>query len=80
MPIMGDCPYEGCDHHEWRELPDAALPVMSRETCDGCDRIVWVRYSRVDPEVWTEEGFLNNFDVDAATKSIKRKPDASENA
>ena len=73
MPIMGDCPYEGCDHHEWRELPDMSLPVVASEECEGCGRKVWVWYSRVDPKVWTDEGFRQEWDVDDATKRITRK-------
>ena len=56
MPMMGECPYDDCGEIQWRELPDVPLPAMGNDTCEGCGRVCWVRYSRVDPKVWTVDG------------------------
>lgn len=76
MTIMGDCPYEDCDEHQWRSEPDVPLPVIGWDNCEGCGRKVWVWYSRVDPKVWTDEGFRQEWNVDEATKQVTRKADA----
>ena len=70
MSMMGNCPYDDCQHFEWRLLPDRDLPIFSKELCRGCGRTVWVYYSRVDPKVYTETDFDQEFDADEATKHI----------
>ena len=70
---MGECPYEGCDDHRIRILPDRPLPLFSKEECPGCKRTIWVYYSRVDPKVYTEADFAKEFDVDESTKNITHK-------
>ena len=80
MSIIGECPHDDCRHTEWRLLPenyeqpiDRPLPLFSKETCDGCKRTLWVYYSRIDPKVYTEEGFNEKFEVNEETKSIKER-------
>lgn len=61
--IIGECPYDECQHSEMRIVPDKPLPIFSKEECRGCGRTVWVYYSRVDPAVYTEEGFNEEWDL-----------------
>lgn len=70
---MGECPYEDCDDFQMRILPDKPLPLFSKEECPGCKRTIWVRYSRVDPEAYTEGDFNKAFEVDEATKQIRER-------
>lgn len=71
--ITGECPYDDCDDFQMRLLPDKPLPLFSKEVCPGCKRTIWVLYSRIDPEVYTEEGFRKAFEVNEETKSIKQR-------
>ncbi len=70
---MGECPYEDCDDFQMRALPDRQLPVMSKETCPGCGRTVWALYSRVDPQIFTEQEFAELYDVNEATKNVTER-------
>jgi len=62
--ILGSCPY--CDHSFYHGLPDGT-PCFAQNTCEGCGKTFWTRYSRVDPESWTEEGFAEEFYIDKET-------------
>jgi hypothetical protein len=73
--ITGDCPYDDCDDFRMRLLPDVPLPKFSKEQCPACKRTIWVLYSRIDPEVYTESDFDRAWVVDEATKNIKRRED-----
>jgi hypothetical protein len=69
--ILGSCPYDGCDEPLMIALPDAPLPVFAQHECEGCHRMIWTKFSRVDPCSWTEEGFAEDFEVDERTMQIK---------
>jgi hypothetical protein len=56
-----------------RILPDAGLPIFSKEVCPGCKRTIWVYYSRLDPNIYTEDGFAEEWEIDEKTKSIKQR-------
>lgn len=44
--IIGECPHDGCNHTAMRLLPtDVPLPAYSKENCEGCGQIVWVKYN-----------------------------------
>lgn len=49
------------------------MPVFSKEKCPGCGRVIWVKYSRVDPEAFTEAGLAERYDIDEATKNATEK-------
>ena len=72
MSIIGECPHEDCRHTAWRILPEET-PVFAKETCEGCKRTLWVWYSRLDPRVYTEDGFNADFYVDEETQAIRQK-------
>ncbi len=69
--MTGECPH--CEQVVMRSLPDAPLPAMSHESCPECGGEVWVYYSRVDPAVYTPEGFAEHFTVNHETKEVTRK-------
>ena len=75
--MFGGCPYEDCEHTACRYLPDLPLPQFSQETCDGCGRTVWVLYSRVDPMVYTKEGFEAEFEHDPVKKTIRKREECT---
>jgi len=68
---IGSCPHDDCDDQRMRILPDKKLPLLSRETCPGCGRTIWVYYSRVDPKAYTQEQFEQEFVYDEVTKSVR---------
>ncbi len=55
-------------------LPDGRLPQMMKEECPECGEIVWHKLARLDPQSWTEEDFLKEYDVDEETKATTKKP------
>lgn len=68
MPIMGGCPY--CNGSmAWVEPPPQA-PSWMKEVCDDCGKTVWRWLTRVNPQAWTEEDFLEIYTVDEANKRI----------
>lgn len=72
MTIIGDCPYEDCDYTEIRSIPESLrLPIFRKEECRGCGKVVWVKYSRIDPTAWTEAEFLQDHIVDEEKKEIR---------
>ena len=70
---LGSCPYEGCTGVFLTELPDRPLPAFVRDVCEECHRVVWRKFSRVDPQAWTEEDFFAKFTIDEAAKLIVPK-------
>lgn len=54
-------------------LPPGPLPRFARDVCDSCGARLWHRFSRVNPETWTEEQFLVAFEVDDGAKTIKSR-------
>lgn len=66
--------YPCCDDSLALGIPDGAkLPMYFREACPHCGAAVWHRLSHVDPESWTEPDFLEEHEIDEATKMIRRK-------
>lgn len=63
--------YPCCDAPLMIVLPGCRLPVISSELCPGCGAKVWHKFSRIDPESWTDEAFLKEWKVDEETKQIK---------
>jgi hypothetical protein len=70
MTNMGDCPYDDCDGFLMLAVPERT-PAYARVECPTCRRPVWYRFSRIDPEAWTEADFLATHEVDAATKTVR---------
>ena len=54
------------------QLPDNC-PKVERETCPHCGAVVWHYLARLNPQSWTEAEFMEEWEVDQATKSVKRK-------
>jgi antitoxin component HigA of HigAB toxin-antitoxin module len=69
--IIGDCPY--CNASMSNPVADLPLPRWEKLTAECCRKTVWLFHSRVNPKAYTEEGFAKDFDIDEATKSIKRR-------
>lgn len=67
---MGDCPYPDCDGTVWEALPEGRLPVFAEHTCETCKRVVWTKFSRIDPMSWTKDDFFKEFRVDLETKTV----------
>jgi len=68
--IFGECPYEDCDgSHAIPLASDAELPAFSKETCETCGRIFWLKHSRIDPVAYTEDAVL----VNEETRSVEIK-------
>lgn len=74
--IFGTCPYEDCDGSLW--LPAEPEGVKyERHECETCHRVIWTRYSRLDPWSMTEAEFLAAYEVDEATRTIQPKSGAA---
>ncbi len=69
--IIGE--YPCCDGSLCLSLPNVELPKFEKEICPHCGQIVWHEYSRIDPQTWTEAGFLLGYVVDENSKKITRK-------
>lgn len=41
--------------------------------CEKCGRVIWIYHSRIEPVAYTEESFVEKYDLDEETKSIKDK-------
>lgn len=78
--IIGSCPYDDCNEPLMLGLPDMQLPAFSRHECDGCHRLIWTKFSRVDPQSWTEDGFLEEYEIDEETRQLKPRASASADA
>lgn len=46
-------------------------PCWERIVCDGCGAALWLRHSRIDPEMLTEDEFLKHYEV--CGRTIKRR-------
>lgn len=69
---IGECPYDDCTQTLTLEVPERT-PVYERLQCPGCNREIWYRLSRVNPEAWTAEKFESEFVVDPVKRSISRR-------
>ena len=47
-------------------------PAFAKETCPNCGATVWHRFSRIDPESYTEATFALKFIVDESNHTITR--------
>lgn len=79
MPIIGECPYCNKGHmialpDEFESLIEIQLPIFQRTISDCCNKSIWIKYSRVNPEVLTEEKFLTKYNVNKETKEVFEKP------
>ncbi len=69
--IIGE--YPCCDQPLTLVLPDRQLPCFQKEACPHCGKTVWHRLSRLDPESYTEEAFLEKYHLDENNKTITVK-------
>lgn len=67
---LGGCPYAGCDGFFSTVLPERT-PVYYQTVCDLCQRVVWLKLSRVDPEAYTEDSFVQKYLVNKETHTIE---------
>lgn len=74
--IIGDCPYEGCVGRVWLPICDKP-PAFERHLCDECGGAIWTYHSRLDPWSMTETDFLNAYEVNRDTKTVReRQPES----
>lgn len=67
--IFGE--YPCCGGALTLSLPEGAdLPAIAPEDCPHCSAKVWHKFSRWDPESWTDEEFRKAYDVNEADKSV----------
>lgn len=68
---FGECPYKDCDGAlEWLSVPEQA-PVFYKDFCQKCQRVVWRKLSRIEPEALTTAQFQRQYVVDELTKQVK---------
>lgn len=66
--IIGGCPY--CNSSmRWVGVPDSA-PIWMKDTCEDCEKVVWRWLTRINPQAWKEEDFLEIYAVDEEKKNI----------
>jgi len=67
---LGDCPY--CDDFlGLLSIPDEGkLPIYSQINCPSCERLIWYKFSRIDPMAWTIEDFEKEFKIDYDNRKI----------
>ena len=70
--IFGNCPYDDCDAFMSNSMCDEP-PKFQKLTCEACGRVVWLYHSRIEPVAYTEEGFLEEYEVDEKTKILKKR-------
>lgn len=66
--ILGS--YPCCDGDLAFALPEGDLPKYGKEACPHCGATVWHRFSRLDPESFTEEQFLERYRVDEGAGTV----------
>jgi len=71
--IFGDCP--NCDGPVCNSFHEAGY--MERIICEHCDKIYWLKHSRLDPKAYTQSQFDERFTLDEPTKTIKPRPAAA---
>jgi hypothetical protein len=76
--IFGECPYDDCGASFITFMAEQA-PVFEKLKCEKCGRFFMEYHSRIEPIGYTMEDFNNEFEVDEATKSIKRKATPQNN-
>ena len=68
--IFGD--YPCCGAPLSLALPDRT-PCFERELCPHCSAVVWHWLSRIDPQSYTEDGFLTKYEVEDVAKTIRER-------
>jgi hypothetical protein len=48
-------------------------PKFQREECPHCGKIVWHKYSRIEPMTYMEADFLALYTIDEANKLISER-------
>lgn len=71
--------YPCCDGVLAIEMP-AQTPFYVKEECPHCGQVVWHRLSRLDPTSWTEAAFLDEFELDEATHTLRDKTESAAGA
>jgi len=51
-------------------------PKFQKLTCKTCGRVVWLYHTRLVPEAYTEEAFLEEYEVDEETKMLTKRQGA----
>lgn len=67
---IGECPYDDCEHVQWR-VYEGDTPRVAKDSCESCGRIVWIWFSRIDPDAYTDEEFNERFEIDEEARHIK---------
>ena len=68
---FGDCPY--CNNFLGMfEVPDRTS-CYSQVECESCGKLVWYRFSRIDPMSWTIEEFEEKFEIDYEKNIIRER-------
>ncbi len=67
--IIGECPY--CDAIMMNSIGALPLPRFQKLTTECCQGTIWLRHSRIDPVAYTEDAFLQEYEVDEDAKTIK---------
>jgi hypothetical protein len=68
--IIGEYPF--CGELLFTALPDRPLPCFGNNNCPKCGTLVWHKFSRGDPQSWTDEEFSKEFDIDEESKQITK--------
>jgi phage FluMu protein Com len=69
---FGGCPYDDCDGILMFCAP-AKTPSYAQVKCPDCKRTVWYKFSRWNPESWTEKDFNSKFILDETNHTIKER-------
>lgn len=69
--MMGE--YPCCDQPLMIAIPDGDMPRFAPDECEHCGEKIWHKFSRIDPKTWTEEDFLEEFNVDHEMQQITPK-------
>lgn len=64
--------YPCCDGELTLSMPDQT-PTFAKENCPHCGELVWHKFSRIEPQSFTEAQFLDEYEVDDESMSITRK-------
>lgn len=68
--IIGECP--NCNGPLIIPLAEHC-PCFQKHWCDKCGGLIWTLHSRLNPQSFNEEGFLEKYKVDEITKNITEK-------
>lgn len=64
--------YPCCEGELWLSMPDKT-PTFAPEDCPHCGAKVWHVFSRWSPQTYLEKDFLEKYEVNSKTKTIKDK-------